>query len=211
MTAPYCGGHAITKILEEGPQTIRVLFTSTYGTDYLHQLYVNRSFVGVTDTTSDREIIATAVIADWPQEVQILAVDPGERFTDYGTDLPPRPYNQVKLSITTSGWTDAEMIEVTAGAAAGDAVDSENVIGRVLFDSNGAFTFISEPREGSGEHNFEIAGVDGTEPFGNRGTAEQVSVSIWAHPPDVEYQDDGTRFLVSATGGTLTIGFTEAI
>lgn len=211
MTAPYCGGHAITKILEEGPQTIRVLFTSTYGTDCLHQLYVNRSFVGVTDTTADREIIATAVIADWPQEVQILAVDPTERFTDYGADLPPRPYNQVKLSITTSGWTDAEMIEITAGAAAGDAVDSENVIGRVLFDSNGAFTFISDPREGSGEHNFEIAGVDGTEPEGNRGTAEDVAASIYAHPPDVEYQDDGSRFTASATGGTLTVAFTESL
>lgn len=211
MAAPYCGGLAITSMVWDGTQAMRVVFSSTYSSTYQYQLYVNRILSGITEATTDRYILANVIPADWPQEITILAVDPSLTATDYGADLPPRPYNQIKLTITPSGWTDAKYIEITSGTEAGGAVDTDNVLELVLFDTNRAYSFITDPLEGTGTWNFEIAGIDDAEPDGNRGTAQTAAVAIYAHPPDVEYQEDGTRFAVAVGATNITVSFTEAI
>ena len=211
MTAPYTGGHAITSMHWEEPQTLRVVFTSTYASAYQYQLYVNRTLNAVTENTTDRSLLAYIQPSDWPQEIQLLAVSPTAAGTDYGSSLPPRPYNQVKLQWTTSGWTDAELIEVTAGTEPGGAVDDTNVIHRVQFDTNRAYELITSPLPGTGTWNFEITGVDDTDPDGNRGTAGTVSAGVYAHPPDVVYQDDGTRFSLSVVSAELTVEFEESL
>ncbi len=211
MTAPYCGGFVITDMAWEGPQALRVLFDSTYDDSFQYQLYVNRVLSGVTYSETDRGLIASVIPSVWPQEIQLLAVDPNEALTDYGADLPPRPYNQIKLTITTSGWTDAKYIQITSGTVAGGAVDTINVLQLVLFDTNRAYDFITDPLSGTGSWNFQVAGIDETEPNGNRGTPQTASASIYAHPPDFTIQSNGTRFSLAATGGNLVLGFTEAI
>jgi hypothetical protein len=212
MTAPYLGGFAITGMSgEEGSQALLVAFETTYDELYHHQLYINRTFAGVTDNTTDRSILAYYVAGDWPQEVQILAVDVEEQYTDYGSYLPPRPYNQIKITTTTTGWTDAEFIEVTAGTEPAGAVDLDNIIGKEFFDNNRDYEFITDPLSGSGVWSFEIAGIDGTVPEGNRGTAATASASIYAYPPDVEPQDDETRFALSIVTGDLVVDFVESI
>lgn len=211
MTAPYLGGHEITGAWWLGSHALNVEFTTTYASDYRYQVYVNRILSGATDTEDARSIIATAQPSLWPQEITLLAVDPANVLTDYGSVLPPRPYNQIRLNITASGWTDAEYIEITSGTVPGGAVSTSNVIGRVLFGDNGAYTFVTDPLSGSGAWYFQVAGRDGTEPTGNRGTATAVSATILAHPPDFTPQDDGNRFSLAATGGNLEIEFTEAI
>lgn len=212
MAAPYLGGHEITGAWWLGSHSLNVEFTTTYASDYQYQVYVNRILSGTTNTEDDRSILVTIQPSVWPQEITLLAVDPSEVLTDYGSILPPRPYNQARLTITTSGWTDAEYIETTAGTVPGGAVSSSNVIRRVLFgDNSTAYTIITDPLPGSGTWNFKVAGRDGTEPDGNRGPETAVSVVILAHPPDFTPQDDGNRFSLAATGGNLEIGFTEAI
>ncbi len=211
MAAPYFGGFAITDAIREGPFSLRVIFTSTYSTTYQHQVYVNRTLAGVTDTTADREVMCTCQPADWPPEIQLAAVDPSESGTDYGSLLPDRCYNQIKITFTTVGWTDATRIEVTAGAAAGDVVDDENVIARALFDTNREYEILTDPREGSGTHYIEVKGVDDTKPDGNPGTVIADSVHLDVIPPDFTLQADGTRFGMVAVSGTLTLSYTEAI
>lgn len=211
MTAPYLGGHSITAMTWDGAQALRVLFETTYGTTYQYQLYVNRILAGYTLSTSDRSIVANVQPGEWPQHITLLAVDPAEVQTDYGADLPPRPYNQAKLTIDTTGWTDARYIEITAGTEPGGAVDADNVLQKVLFDQVREYPYITDPLRGSGIWNFGAGGVDATEPDGNRGDVDTASVSINAHPRDVEYQEDGTRFAIAVGGGNLTVLFTEAI
>jgi hypothetical protein len=207
----YLGGFVITAQAWEGPQSLRIILSSTYDDTYRYQLYVNRVLTAVTQSTTDRDLLATVFPALWPQEIQLVAVDPTDVGTDYGAQLPPRPYNQVKMQITPSGWTDARLLEITGGTTPGGAVDASNLLGRILFDLNREYDFITDPLAGSGAWNFKVAGVDETAPFGNRGTPATATVTILAHPPDVLYQPDGTRFATQLTGGNLVVNFTEAI
>lgn len=208
MTAPYSGGFEITTLKSDG-LVVYLQFTSTYDDLYQYQVYVNRVLSGVTEHTIDRSLYFEVTPTEWPQEIQLLAVDPAERLTDYGADLPPRPYNQVKLTIDASAWTDAVRLEVTSGTTPGGSVDDTNIIGRVLFDEARSYDFITDPLQGSGTWNFKAYGVDGTLPVGNQGTPTSASVTIVSRPPDVTPLDDGTRFASSASGGTLTVSFNE--
>lgn len=211
MSGPFLGGFAITSMAWAGPQALHVRFTTTYGSDYQHQLYVNRILSGVTDTVLSRDLLANVIPSDWPQEIQLMAVDPADASTDFALLLPPRPYNQIKVTVTPAGWTDAAYIDLTGGTEPGGAVDDSNLLERVLFDTNRPYEIITPPLPGSGVWNLEATGVDATEPTGNRGTPQAVSVSIYAHPPDVLYRTDGSRFSVSEDSGNLVVEFTEAI
>lgn len=208
MTAPYLGGFKIKAIGWLGPQSVIVVFSSSYGSSYLYQLYAGRTLIGVTRGTGDRSIIGSLSPSEWPQHLTLLAVAPENRLTDYGASLPLRPYNKVKLTFSTSSWpSDAKLIELSAGTAVGGAVDTTNVLKRVFYETDGTFTIYSTPMPGTGQWNFEIAGRDDKPPDGNRGTALAVSADVIAHPPDVVLQDDNTRFSVSIASGTATVTF----
>lgn len=212
MSGPFLGGHAITGISVEGPFALRVRFSTTY-TDKCHQVYIGRKLAGQTESPSDTEVICSYVPSDWPEHgPQLLAVEPGNKLTDYGALLPPRPYNSVKLKWTTSGWSpDTRFCEVTAGTEPGGSVDLTNVLQRVLFDADREYEYVTDPLPGTGDWDFEIAGRDATLPDGNRGTAASVSASIYAHPPDVDFTSDGyNRFELAAAAGELTASFTES-
>lgn len=212
MAAPYLGGHVITSVAWEGPFALRVRFTTTYGTTYCYQVYAGRQLIGWTESVSDLSVMCNYMASDWPEHITLLAVDPAQRSTDYGSYLPDRPYNAVKLGWTTSGWaSDSRFIEITSGTTPGGAVDTSNVLANVLFDADRAYTFITDPLEGSGVWNFQIAGRDLTAPDGNRGTAAATSATIFAHPPDVEFaSDDYSRLAVTISGSNIVASFTEA-
>ena len=215
MTAPYLGGIEIMAARAIGPDSFIVDFTSSYDADYQYQVYVGRTLAGVTDNPTERSVVAQfepSGSPEWPEHVTLLAVDLGERDTDYGADLPPRPYNRVKLTFDTTGIDpDTKLIEVCSGAGPGDSADSSNVIGTMLFDFEGEKEFITPQLAGSGEWEFEIAGRDGTFPDGNRGTALTITADVLAHPPDVLLLSDGERFSVAVTEGVLTakVGYQE--
>lgn len=210
MSGPWLGGHRITNTSWEGPFALLVLFETTY-TDMCHQVYVGRTLAGFTESVSDRRVMCSAVPSDWPEEIQLVAVESADKATDYGDQLPPRPYNAVKLRWTTTGWSpNTQFSEITMSSEVGEPVDLTNVIAKVLFDTDRAYDYLTDPLPGTGEWDFEIAGRDATLPDGNRGTAASAAITIDAHPPDVGFAGDGyNRFELAGVGGELVVSFTE--
>lgn len=204
---PYLGGFRITSVAWLSSHAIVVAFSSSYGS-YIYQLYAGRSLIGVSRSPEARSVVGDLEPSDWPQHLTVLAVDPGNALTDYGPQLPLRPYNKVRFTFSTSAWpADAKAIELSAGTVVGGAVDPDNVVERIFFDTDGDFEIFSPPMPGSGQWNFEIAGRDNRPSDGNRGTALAVSAEVLAHPPDVVLQDDDTRFSVAVAAGEATITF----
>jgi hypothetical protein len=209
MPAPYLGGLAITSARWISTHALRVAFSSTYAATYLYQLYHGRELIGVTDTPLERQIVGQLIPQAWPEPLALLAVTPANKLTDYGASLPPRPYNRVKLTVTPAGWAGVKQIEVAAGTAVGGAVDVDNVIARTLYDTNRAYQIVTEPLEGTGVWNLEVAGRDDRPPAGNRGTAQAVAVTVTSHPPDLTFIDSaGRRFTPSIAAGVLTVTYT---
>ncbi len=184
--------------------TLRVEFTSPLN-GYAYQLYAGRSLVGVSESTAARTIDAQLTPYDLPQHLQVVAITNAERGTDFGPQLPPRPYNRVRLNWDASGFeADAKHFRITAGTAPGGAVDDNNEIGQVPFDGNGEFEFETEPLE-TGTWNFEIQAFDDKPSQGNSGTAASVAADVGSYPADVGFDEDGNRLTVTTDGTTATI------
>lgn len=200
------GGFQITSAAWLAPQTLFARFTSIYTNRY-HQMYLGRTLIGVSTSFAARSVQGGASPSHYPEELQLVAVTADDRDTDFGLALPPRPYNRVNLGWTTAGWTDAENIEIEAGDSPGGAVDVANVLGRVPFDTNRTYEFITDPLEGSGTWNFAIKGRDQTHPSGNLGPGLAVSQHIDARPPDVALNADGSRLAAAIAAGVMTVSF----
>lgn len=208
----YLGGMRILFIGWQGPSTIRVDFSSTYGVDYLYQLYAGRKLIGGTTTTGERFITAPLVPSDWPQWLQVVAITPDLQGSDLGSNLPERPYNAAKITLDTTGWPDdSKAIEVIAGTVPGGAVSPTNIVAhQLVIDPTATYTVFSEPLGPSGAWNFEAYGIDSRPPDGNHGTALALSTTLLTQPKDFAFQSDDSRFLASATSGTLTCSYTFA-
>lgn len=208
-SAPFAGGLAIMSIVWVSPTAIRCVFTTTYGTTYLYQLYAGRIRIGSTFDGSERAVVGQLQPSLYPQEITLLAVDPAERLTDYGAELPLRPYNRVRLRFNTVGFaSDTKYIDVTGSMEPGGAVDDSNLINRVLYDVDRTYEVITPALSGTGNWDFEIFGRDDKPAEGNAGTALAVSADVLAIPPDVVLNSDGTRLSVSVDSGVATITFT---
>lgn len=208
MTAPYLGGIEITRVAELAGGQLLVQFESVYEDQYLYQVYLGRMLAGVSSSPWSRVVVVADLGSDWPEHLTLLAVDPSEALTDYGSQLPTRPYNRVKLTIDTSALeAGTKFVEVAAGTEPEGAVDPENVLVREIFRGGGTLSLLTDPLAG-GTWNFEIAGRDGTAPDGNRGEALELAATITAHPPDVEGDEDG-RFDYSVAAGVLTVNWTN--
>ena len=210
-TAPstaLLGGFAITDVRAVSAGGYRVTFTTTY-TGRHHQIYAGRTLISYTTNTADTSILAALQPSLWPQVLQLVSVLAINQTTDYGSTLPDRAYNVAQLGWTTSGWTDAKYIEVIAGDAAGDAVNTDNVLENVLFDENRAYSYRTKPLPGSGSWNFEAAGRDDKPQGGNRGTALALQpTGVLSTPPDVVMNTEGRRLSQVTAAGVTTISFT---
>lgn len=210
MTAPYLGGFSITAVGWLSSHAIIVVFASSYGRSYNYQLYAGRTLIGTTTSPGERKIVGSLKPSVWPQPLTLMAVAPAQRTTDYGASLPLRPYNKAKFVFSTSSWPDdAEFIELTGGTEPGGAVDTDTILERIPFDTDGEFEIFSPPMPGSGTWNFELAGRDNRPPEGNRGTALALQADLLAHPPDVQLNSDDSRLSVAVSGGTATVTFTN--
>lgn len=210
MPAPYLGGFRITGAEWISPTAISVSISTTWGTAYVYQLYAGRTLIGATSSRTERKIVGQLSPTEWPQLLQVLAVDPIHRTTDYGGSLPPRPYNRAKVAFTASAWpADSKAITVTAGNSVGGAVDPDNVVGRSLFDRNRVYSILTDPLEGSGVWNLSIQGRDDRLADGNAGTGLALTVDVLAIPPDVTLDSSTlSRFSVNCSGGIAAISFT---
>jgi len=186
---------------------IVVPFVSGYS-DRLHQLYAGRSLVGVTPSPTDRQVTGSFAPSHWPQHLQLVAVLPTDRDTDFGEYLPERPYNRVRVRATTDTWpTDAKLVELRAGTAPGGSVDETNVVDRVLFDADREYTLQTPPLAGSGAWALQVAGRDTRVADGNTGSGDDMTVDVLAHPPDVAMDGNGNRLAVAVTAGVATVSF----
>lgn len=205
----YLGGFNLTSLSWAGTTAIRAAFTTTYGTSYLYQLYAGRKRIGVTADASDRVVLGQLQPSLYPQHLMLVAVDPADRFTDFGSQLPKRPFNTVRLRFSTSSWpADAKYIDITAGTVPGGAVDSDNLLTRILFDVDRQYEYVTPALSGSGTWNFEVFGRDSRRSEGNAGTALALSADVLAHPPDVALSSSGSRLTFSVAAGVATVGFT---
>ena len=201
---PHLGNCQITDARWIGPFDLRVAFSSQHSTK-LHQLYVGRSLAAVTQSPGSGEMVALVQPSLYPQQLTLLAVDPADKTTDFGADLPPRAFNRVKVGFSTAGWpSDAKLIVLTAGLTPGAAVDPTNELLRIEHDTPRTYSVLTPPLSGTGDWQMELAGEDA---IGNVGTAEGFEQHVYAHPPDVSFQDDGTRFTAEAVGGVLNVQF----
>lgn len=208
-SAPFAGGLAITSLSWLSPTAIRCTFTTTYGTTYLYQLYAGRIRIGSTFDGAERAIIGQLQPSLYPQEITLLAVAAAERLTDYGPELPLRPYNRVRIRFNTAGFpSDTKFIDITGSTEPGGAVDDSNLIQRILYDVDRTYEVITPALSGTGNWDFEIFGRDDKPADGNAGTALEVTADVLAIPPDVGLGSDGTRLTVTVDGGVATVAFT---
>lgn len=207
--APFAGGHRIIGVEWIGQRAIRARFATTYGSTYHYQLYAGRTLIGTTETKTARQIVGQLVPSDSPQPLQLLAVTTAQRLTDFGSLLPLRAYNRVKITYTLAGVpADFDVVEITAGTAPAGAVDTDNVLIRQRYDEARVYTFITDPFSASGVWNFEIAGRDTRPSGGNRGTADTLSATLIVHPPDVTLDANEKRFNLSIASQQATVTYT---
>lgn len=206
---PYLGGHRITSSAWIGATSLLVRFASSWGAAYHYQLYAGRSLIGRTITTSDRRIIGQLQPSTWPQFLQLVAVAPAERDTDYGSLLPEsRAYNKARLRFSTSSWpADSRLIQVAAGTEPGGSVDWDNILDRRLYDEDRQYEVITPPMPGTGVWNFGARGVDDKAVDGNAGTALALQATLASQPPDVVFQSDNSRFTLAIESQVLTVSF----
>lgn len=204
MTFPCLGGLRLTGATWLSPSTLRVRFTSTHGDAACYQLYAGRTRIGDC-AAAGRAITASLAPSDWPEHLTLLAVDPAQRQTDYGSLLPLRPYNRARLAVTTVGWTDAEFVDVLSGDAPGEAVNNANRIERILFDENRTYRILTPPLPGTGTWNLAAVGRDTRPNGGNLGTPIALAVDVLAHPPDLIPDSAGRRFALAIDEGVATI------
>lgn len=206
---PFLGGLAWTACEWISAHAIRVSFSTTWSTAYVYQLYAGRRLIGVSVSPSARQVIGQLLPSRSPQVLTLLAVDPEDATTDFGSLLPPNAYNCVALGFTAAGMpSDTRWLEVTSGTTPGGAVSSSNVLALIPFDVDRSYEYTTDPLDGTGTWNFEIAARDNRPNNGNKGTALAISAAILSIPPDVDLRSDGSRFVLSITTQTLTVTFT---
>lgn len=206
---PSLGGLRILTAAYNGDTSIRVTFETTYA-DQLYQLYAGRLLIGATGDLSERSIVGQLVPSLYPQHLAIVAVDPAQRLTDYGDDLPKRPYNRVRIRFTTSGSaSDIKFLDVVGSEVPNGVVVADNLIERVLFDTDRQYEVLTPPLPGTGNWDFEVFSRDDKPSDGNTGAALALTADVLAYPPDVALSEaTGARLTVSVAAGVATIGFT---
>lgn len=201
---PQLGQCEITAARWIGAFDLAVAFVSNHPSKLI-QLYVGRTLSGVSESPGDGQIVAIVQPSLYPQHLTLLAVDPADKQTDFGADLPPRPFNRVKIGFSTSGWpADAKLILLTSGSVPDEAPQADQELLRIPVDIPRTYTVVSPPMPGTGDWQFRLTGQDAV---GNAGDHEEFTQHVYAHPPDVAFNDDGTRFAAQAVGGVLNVQF----
>ena len=199
----YLGGLRITNAAWLSTTGLRVDFVTNYDDRY-YQLYAGRTLVGVTQAIDDTHVVAVLKPSLYPQYLQLVAVEQGQQQTDFGAQLPQRPYNKVRLGFLTA-FTAAEFVRVTASPAPGQPVSAANILENILFDTDRAYTYVSPPLSGSGTWEFEAAGIDLA---GNIGEPLPFTAAgLLAIPPDLQLRADGRRLTSQSVDGITTISF----
>lgn len=203
----FLGGFAITFIGWAGPNAVDVRF-STLETGWLYQLYAGRTRIASTQLSTERRLVGQLFPDDTPTPLTVVRVSVADRLTNFGPRLPAWPWNRFRLAWSASSYpADTRYWDILASPAAGEAVDANNLVGRVLFAGDGDYQFAAPPLASSGEWTYRVTPRDQTFPAGNAGDSEEVAVNALVLPKDVTEDADGNRFSLIAAGGNLVAAF----
>lgn len=207
----FLGGMTVVAVGWVNPMVAYVDFVSQYDDGWLWQLYSNRTLVGATRIPSERRVFGQIAASVLPSPLTLVRVDQASVLVDYGPDLPDPPWlpsNSYRMNWATSGMSaDTDHFDVIRSDAAGESIDTSNVLARVPFVVDGSYTFDLPPFDANGGWAVGIVPRDDAYPLGNPGTTVQDTVTILTAPPDVQIQEDGSRFSVAVAGGVLTASF----
>jgi hypothetical protein len=203
---PILGQFRITSITWQGTHALRVTIETEH-TDRHIQLYAGRRLIGVTTTIGDLSVVGQLQPAHCPHAIMVVLVEAADRLTDFGADLPPRPYNQFDLAWSAAAFpADAKWFEITAATAADGAVDPDNIVARVKYIGDGDYAFLLPPINAPGNWPYTVTSRDDAEPQGN-GTPANIDRDALPYPPDVLINDDDTRLAAVVEEGVLTVSF----
>jgi hypothetical protein len=206
LIVPFLGGFRITKAGWAGANAVYVEFVSDSTTE-LFQLYAGRTLIGCTARPTERRVVGQLFASDAPYPLSIMRVTPLERLTDFGSLLPPFPWNRFRL-----GWSvaapsaDIDHFDVLAAPDAGEPF-SEKPLAAVPYRGVGDYSFTVPPIGRSGAWAYEIVPRDDAKPLGNAGTPLEVEVDALVPPPDVTPDADGNRFDLTVDAGNLVASF----
>lgn len=204
----FLGGMRIVNSGWMGYRAVFVDFVSSHRSGFVFQLYANRTMIGRTTLATERRIIGQLVDEDSPAPLTLIRVDSGNALTDYGPQIPQRPWNRFNLQWSASSFpADAACFEITGSTEADGAIDPENVIARVPFNGDGAYQYALPPIARSGDWQYAVTPRDNSMPLGNAGTSQTVTVAAVVPPPDVVMDQDGKRFTLTADEGVITAEF----
>lgn len=202
----FLGGFKITSLAWTGPTAIAVTIQTDYTDRYL-QLYAGRRLIGVTTGPGLLTVVGQLQSAHCPHDLMIVMCDAADHLTDFGQQLPLRPYNQFNLAWSASSYpADAKWFEITGCLVANGAVDPDNVIARVAYIGDGAYDFLLPPVTAPGDWTYALTPRDDAAPSGNAGTAAQLAKYALPYPPDILLSDD-TRLTADVAAGVLTVSF----
>ncbi len=204
----YLGGHRILRAGWAGPTAVYVDFATQHTSGFLWQLYANRQLIGSTEISSDRRVYGQLLPSAIPAPLTLVRVDPGSVLESFGARLPRQPWNRFALTWNVSDFVDdLHHFDITASEHAGGEIVEENILARVPYTGDGTYRFVIPPLEASGTWKFGITPRDDALPFGNDAMTEEVEIIAAVPPPDVEFDDDGNRFSLSAEAGVVTASF----
>ncbi len=205
--AAFLGGLQITSMRWGGMHSLGVNFLSVY-TDRYVQIYSGRKLVGVTSSLSATRVVGQVDPSRCPPPITLLAVLVADRLTDFGPQLPRRPWNTFRLDWSAVDYPDdSKWFDVTGSEAAGEPASADNLLAQVEFVGDADYSFELPPLESGGAWEYTITPRDDALPLGNPGTPDSVSIDARVYPPDVTLRSDGKRFLASVEDGVLTVAF----
>lgn len=204
----FLGGHTIVAAGWVGPRAVFVDFVAEYTTGWHWQLYAGRTLIGVTPASTSRRVVGQLVVSDAPAPLTLVRVDSANRTTDYGALIPRQPWNRFSLLWTAADYpADAHHFDITGSPAAGESIDSSNVIAREPFRGNGNYRFNLAPLPTAGVWEFRITPRDNALPLGNAGTPDDVTITAEIAPADLPIDEDGNRFDLAVDDGDLVATF----
>lgn len=207
----FLGGMTLIGAGWLGPRAVYVDFVSTNTAD-VYQLYAGKTRIGTTLRPSERRIVGQLFQDEAPATLTLVRVDKANRLTDYGDQIPYVPWHQYELQWTAAAMAaDTDHFEITASSAAGEAVDSANILAKLPYIGDGAYQFVLPPIAETGSWIYRITPRDNAQPDGNAGTASNVTVNAVVPPPDFEQDSDGNRFTLAVAAGELVVGFTYGV
>ncbi len=201
------GGLKITDMQWTGPHTLQVKFASKLLNRFF-QLYAGRRLVGVTESTTARRILGQLMPTRISAPMTVLAVTPSDRLTNFGPQLPRRPWNRYVLDWTADDYpADSRFFDLTSSPAADEEVSDSNLLARIEYVGDIAYSFDLPELTAGGLWKYRLTPRDNALPLGNAGTPQTVEVAALVYPADLVRNAAGERFTCEIEAGAVHLSF----